>query len=72
MQSRLGSFIEAWSGTALGFVINLAASPVIYPVFGASFTFAQNIGIVSVFTVISVARGYVVRRWFNRRWIKAQ
>lgn len=64
-QTKLGSLIEAWMNTLLGAFINLGASYIVYPLFGASFSFAQNVGIVAVFTVISVIRGYVVRRWFN-------
>lgn len=67
MQTRLGSLLEAWSNTLLGFAVNVLAAPFIYPLFGATFTFAQNIGIVLIFTAISVARSYVVRRWFNNR-----
>ncbi len=53
--------------TALGFVISLALSMVVYPLFGHSFTLAQNVGITIIFTVASIARTYAVRRWFNSR-----
>lgn len=71
-QTRLGSLIEAWTNTALGFLVNLAASFVVYPLFGVSFSLVQNLGIVTIFTVISVLRGYCVRRWFNRLLQKAR
>jgi hypothetical protein len=69
-QTRLGSLIEAWSNTFIGYWINVVAGLAIYPLFGASFSFTQNLGIGAVFTVISVARGYAVRRWFNYRLAK--
>lgn len=66
-QSRLSSLIEACIGTAVGFAISLALSLVVYPAFGHAFTLAQNFWITAIFTVASVARGYVIRRWFNAR-----
>lgn len=66
-QTRLGSLIEALMNTAIGFVISMAISVVVYPAFGHRFTLAQNAGITLIFTVASIARGYVLRRWFNGR-----
>lgn len=70
-QSKIGSFIEACINTAIGFVISMVLGMIVYPIFGHTFTFAQNFGITVVFTVASVARGYVVRRWFNDRLHRA-
>lgn len=66
-QTRLGSLIEALMNTAIGFVISMAISAVVYPAFGHRFTLAQNAGITLIFTLASIARGYVLRRWFNGR-----
>lgn len=70
-QSRLGSLIEAVFGTAIGFLVTLGLTPIVYPMFGHSFTLAQNLGITAIFTVASVLRGYVIRRWFNGRLHRA-
>lgn len=64
-QTKLESLIEVLANILIGMVVTVAASPVIYSWFNATFTFAQNIGLTLVFTVLSVARGYIVRRWFN-------
>lgn len=64
-QSRRMSLIETLAGVAIGFAVSVAASFVVYPMFGHSFTLSQNIGITVIFTVLSIARGYVVRRVFN-------
>ena len=66
-QSRRMSMIETVAGVAIGFVVSVAASFVVYPLFGHAFTLAQNIGITIIFTVLSIVRGYLVRRAFN--WI---
>jgi hypothetical protein len=70
-QSRLQSLIEAWANTLIGYFINLAVQLVVYPFYGATFTFGQNIQIGLVFMVVSIARSYALRRWFNARLHKA-
>lgn len=69
-QTKLSSLLEALANTVLGFIITMLVSPIIYPLFGHSFTTTQQVGITLAFTVISVARNYVMRRWFNA-YIKA-
>jgi hypothetical protein len=64
-QSRRMSAVETLAGVAIGFVVSVAASFVVYPLFGHSFTLSQNICITIIFTVLSILRGYVVRRAFN-------
>ena len=66
-QSKFGSLIEACINTAIGFMTTLVLAPIVYPLFGHSFTLAQNLGITAIFTVMSILRGYAVRRWFNAR-----
>jgi hypothetical protein len=66
-QTRLGSLIEAAINTAIGFVGSILLSLIVYPLFGHSFTIAQNVGITVIFTVWSIVRNYSIRRWFNSR-----
>ena len=40
-QTRLGSFIEAMLNTLIGYFLNLGVQLVVYPFFGATFTFGQ-------------------------------
>lgn len=67
MQSKLSSFTEAVINTAVGYSVNLVVQLLIYPFYGATFTLSENIQIGLVFTVVSLARSYVIRRWFNKR-----
>lgn len=70
-QSKRGSFIEAWANVFIGYGINFTANALILPQFGFHITLAQNLQIGILFTVISVARSYIIRRWFNKhiaRW----
>lgn len=65
-QSRTHSIIEATVGTAIGFAVSVIASIYVYPAHGHTFTMAENFSITAIFTVLSIARGYCVRRLFNR------
>ncbi len=65
-QTRLGSFIEACCNIAIGFSINFTANLLILPRFGFhSLTAGKAFDIGLVFTVISLCRSYILRRWFN-------
>jgi hypothetical protein len=66
-QTRLSSFIEAFINVAIGFVINFTANMFIFPMFGFHITPGENLLMGLIYTVISVARSYAVRRWFNAR-----
>lgn len=66
-QSRLESLIETVINTCLGFIINYCANLVILPLFGFHITPGANFLMGLLYTVISVARSYAVRRWFNAR-----
>lgn len=67
MQSRRMSFVEALANLVIGYVISLGAQLVIYPLFGVHIGLAANIGILTLFTIISLLRTYILRRTFN--WI---
>ena len=65
-QSKLSSFYEALMNTFIGYFISLAVQLIVYPLYGATFTLHQNIQIGLIFMVVSIVRGYVIRRWFNK------
>ena len=65
MQTKLGSFVEAWANIAVGFGINFVANMMVLPLFGFHVTASDAFGIGLIFTAISLARSYVLRRWFN-------
>lgn len=66
-QTRLGSFIEAWANIVIGLGINLLGQLIIFPLVGIHVTFGANLKIMVFFTFVSLARSYVLRRWFNAR-----
>jgi hypothetical protein len=70
-QTRLGSFIEACINVLIGFWINFAANLLILPLIGFHITVSQNLFIGILYTLISIARSYCIRRWFNYYIVKA-
>ena len=64
-QSRRMSMIEAFFATATSYCVAIGSQLLIYPHFGIQITLAQNFGLAGAFTLISLVRGYMVRRAFN-------
>lgn len=68
MQSKTDSFIEAWSGTFIGFFLSILVQQfIVNPLYDLQQTFAQNLGIVTIFTIVSALRSYFIRRFFNQK-----
>lgn len=66
MQSKKFSLIESLTNVAAGYFVALASQIVIFPFFGIHATLRDNVMIGAWFTVISIARSYILRRVFNR------
>lgn len=66
-QTKLGSFYEACINVLIGFTINYFANLLIFPLFGFHISPGANFIMGLLYTVISVARSYFIRRHFNAR-----
>lgn len=66
-QTRLESLIESGVNIAIGYLVALASQIAIFPLFGLQVPFGDNLLIGLWFTVISLVRSYIIRRWFNKR-----
>jgi hypothetical protein len=64
-QTRKGSIAEAWANIAIGFTINYFANLLIFPLFGMHISPGNNFLMGLMYTGISLARSYILRRWFN-------
>jgi uncharacterized membrane protein (DUF485 family) len=64
-QTRRASFIETLLNTALGYDVALIAQIVVFPWFGINVPLSSNIAIGMIFTIVSIARGFVLRRLFE-------
>jgi len=65
-QARMTSLIEVCLGTALGFMVSFCAWPFVAHLHGIEYSVQSNLSITAIFTVLSIARGYVVRRFFAK------
>lgn len=64
-QSKLVSFIEALLNTVIGFAVSFIGWPVAAALTGIEYTSGQHWVVITFFTVLSVVRGYALRRFFN-------
>lgn len=70
-QSRRMSLIEAIANVIVGFGVAVAAQVLIFPILGLHTTLRQNLAMAAVFTAVSIARSYALRRLFEaiqERW----
>ena len=71
-QTRAHSALESLANVAIGYGVAVASQIVILPLFGAHLPLSDNLLIGAWFTVISLARSYVVRRVFNAAAVNAK
>jgi len=67
MQSKTESLIESLLNTATGFLLSLVLVNVVLPLYGFPAKPGQSLEIVTIFTVASVGRSYLWRRFFNKK-----
>lgn len=66
-QSIAGSATESVVNTVAGFLISWAATPFILLAFGYRAGAGKSLAIVAVYTALSFARTFLVRRFFEWR-----
>lgn len=65
MQTKMVSLAEAIINTTIGFIVSMLFWPVAAHATGIQYNMQQHLVIVLLFTLISVARSYIIRRFFN-------
>tara|TARA_R100001244_G_scaffold129136_1_gene100364 strand:+ start:779 stop:1093 length:315 start_codon:yes stop_codon:yes gene_type:complete len=70
MQSKRQSFIESLTNLAVGYTISLISLFLIFPIMGIESSMGKNVIITCYFTVISLARSYIIRRYFNKKIVQ--
>jgi hypothetical protein len=64
-QSRLMSLVEAFANVIVGYGVAVVTQILIFPVFGLQTTLGQNLAMGGVFTIVSLARSFLLRRLFE-------
>mgnify|MGYP003965819491 FL=1 len=67
MQSRWHSVVESLTNVAIGYGVALASQLLIFPFYDIDISLQDNIAIGVWFTLISLVRSYVIRRYFTKR-----
>lgn len=69
-QAKRHSLLETFASTFIGYSVAFIANLIILPHFGFTPSVVENFWITNFFTVVSLVRGYFVRRLFNYLHIK--
>ena len=64
-QTRLESLAEVTINVGIGWIIAFITQLIVFPMFGVYVSLSNQIWISVIFTVVSIIRGYIIRRWFN-------
>ncbi|MDD9929151.1 MAG: hypothetical protein OXR03_25270 [Rhodospirillaceae bacterium] len=71
-QSRAMSLIEAIANVFVGYGVAVLTQILIFPTFGLHTTLAQNLKMGAIFTVVSIARSFALRRVFEAIRVRAR
>jgi len=66
-QSKKNSIIESIFQTLIGLITSILIQLILYPLLNIPVSFNQNLIITLVFFIVSILRGYIVRRIFNSK-----
>ena len=64
-QSRLMSLVESVANVIVGYGVAVGTQILIFPIFGLHTTLAQNLKMGAIFTIVSIARSFALRRVFE-------
>lgn len=64
-QSRTMSLVETLTNVAVGYGIAVIAQILVFPLFGLLTTIGENMVMGAIFTAVSIARSYCLRRLFE-------
>lgn len=70
-QSRRMSLLEALTNVAIGYGVAVATQIAVFPLFGLEVSLSDNLAIGGLFTLVSIARSYAVRRLFEAIRVQA-
>ncbi len=71
-QSRRMSLVESIANVVVGFGIAVLTQIAIFPIFGLHVSLADNLVIGLVFTFVSIARSFALRRVFEGFRVRAK
>lgn len=70
MQTKKQSLKESVVNVAVGYSVAFISQILVFPLVGVESTITQNLKISLYFTIISLCRTYLIRRFFNKLGVK--
>ena len=67
MQTKTESFTEASINIVIGYITAIISQLLVFPLFSIEVSLLTNLQIGLYFTLISLARSYLIRRYFNSK-----
>ena len=67
MQTKKQSLIETLTSVFVGWLIGVILNLTVLPLFGYDVSLTDGLLISIIFTVISIIRSYIIRRWYNSK-----
>lgn len=71
-QSRRMSLVESIANVVVGFGVAVLTQIAVFPIFGLQVSLTENLVIGLVFTVVSIARSFTLRRVFEEIRVRAE
>lgn len=65
IQTKTESFIEAMANILVGYTVAIISQILIFPLFDIKVGIKTNLWVGVWFTVVSLVRSYIIRRFFN-------
>ena len=59
------SLVEAIANVAVGYGVAVVTQILLFPFFGLHTTLGQNLAMGGIFTIVSLARSFLLRRFFE-------
>jgi hypothetical protein len=66
------SLLEAIANVLVGFGVAVLTQIAVFPLFGLEASVVENMAIGAIFTLVSIARSYALRRLFEEVRIRGQ
>ena len=75
-QTRAGALKEALINVGIGYTVGLLSQILLFPLVDIHVPLSTNLELSVYFTLVAIARTYLVRRWANarlrRQWLQKQ
>jgi hypothetical protein len=65
-QSKIQSLFESFITVGSGLIVAIMIQLLIFPVYDIEITLFENVQLATIFTISSIIRIYIIRRYFNR------